>query len=225
MTNSIAMILRAKKLGVLIQDARLAAGKRVEECSEVIGVTPSDFTAYEYGEKSPSLPELEVLAFYLDIPLNHFWGNRAISEDDKSRQDFDKKQLVSLRQRVVGTLIRQARTEVGLSLDDLAERVDLTPSQLESYEFGQSPIPLPLLEALSAELDLPIHDLRDKQGPVGEWATRRHAIQDFLELPPELRVFVTMPVNRPYLELAKQLSEMPVESLRSIGEGILEITL
>lgn len=225
MTNSSAMILRAKKLGVLIQDARLAAGKSIDECAEAIGATPSEFTEYEYGDKSPSLPELEVLAFYLNIPLNHFWGNRSISEDDTSRQDFDQKQLVSLRQRVVGTLIRQARTEAGLSLDDLAERLDLTPSQLESYEYGQSPIPLPLLEALSGELDLQIHDLRDKQGPVGEWAARRHNIQDFLELPPELRVFVAMPVNRPYLELAKQLSEMPVESLRSIGEGILEITL
>lgn len=225
MTNSSAMILRAKKLGVLIQDSRLAAGKSVAECSEAIGVTPSDFTAYEYGDKSPSLPELEVLAFYLDIPLNHFWGKRSISEEAKSKQDFDQKQLVSLRQRMVGTLISQARTEANLSVDELAERVDLTGSQLESFEFGQTPIPLPLLETLSAELDLPIDDLRDKQGPVGDWAARRHAIQDFLDMPHELRGFVAKPVNRPYLELAKQLSEMPVESLRSIGEGILEITL
>lgn len=225
MTNSSVMILRAKKLGVLIQDARLSAGKNVDECAEAIGVTPSDFTAYEYGDKSPSLPELEVLAFYLDIPLNHFWGKRSISESTKSKQDFDQKQLVSLRQRMVGTLIRQARTEAGFSVGDLAGKLDITENQLEAYEFGQAPIPLPLLETLSAELDLPMDDLRDKQGPVGEWAARRHAIQDFLDMPSELRVFVAKPVNRPYLELAKQLSEMPVESLRSIGEGILEITL
>lgn len=225
MTNSSAMIIRAKKLGVLIQDARLATGKSVDECAEAIGVTSLEFTAYEYGDESPSLPELEVLAFYLDIPLSHFWGKRSISEDDKSSRNFDQKQLVNLRQRVVGTLIRQARTEADLSLDDLAERVGITGSQLEAYELGQTPISLPLLEALSAELDLPIQDFRDKQGPIGEWATRRHAIQDFLELPPELQMFVAMPVNRPYLEMAKRLSEMPVDSLRSFGEGILEITL
>jgi transcriptional regulator with XRE-family HTH domain len=219
------MVIRAKKLGVLIQDARLATGKSVDQCAEAIGVTPSKLTAYEYGDASPSLPELEVLAIYLDVPLSHFWGNRSISEDDKSSRNFDQKQLVNLRQRVVGTLIRQARTEADMSLDDLAERVGISESQLETYELGQSPIPLPLLEALIAELDLPIQDFRDKQGPVGEWSTRRHAIHDFLELPPEMQMFVALPVNRPYLELAKRLSEMPVDSLRLIGEGILEITL
>ncbi len=225
MTNTKAMVLRGKKLGVLIQDARLASGKSVDECAQAIGVSSSDYSDYEYGEKSPSLPELEVLAFYLDIPLSHFWGQASISEDHKSMRKIDQKQLINLRQRVVGTLLRQARTEAGLSIDELAERVDLIGNQLEAYEFGQTPIPLPLLETLSAELNLTIQDLRDKQGPVGEWAARRHAIDDFLNLPPELQTFVAVPVNRPYLELAKQLSEMPVERLRSIGEGILEITL
>jgi transcriptional regulator with XRE-family HTH domain len=225
MTNTKARVLRGKKLGVLIQDARLAAGKNIDECAKAIGVSPSDFSDYEYGEKSPSLPELEVFAFYLDVPLSHFWGQESISEDDKSKQNIDRKQLISLRQRVVGTLLRQARIEAGLSIEELAERVDLTENQLEAYEFGQTPIPLPLLETISDELDLPIQDLRDKQGPVGEWAARRHAVDDFLNLPPELQTFVAVPVNRPFLELAKQLSEMPVERLRTIGEGILGITL
>ena len=225
MTNSSAMIIRAKKLGVLIQDARLAKGKSVAECAESIGATSSEFTAYEYGDKSPSLPELELLAYFLDVPMSHFWGGRSLSEDDISTESINHKQLLSLRQRVIGTLIRQARTESDMSLDELAEAVGISTSQLESYELGQESVPLPTLEALSSELHCPIQEFRDEKGPIGEWAARRHAIQDFLELTPEMRTFVSRPVNRPYLELAIRLSEISVDRLRAVGEGILEITL
>jgi hypothetical protein len=50
------------------------------------------------------------------------------------------------------------------------------------------------------------------------------AIRDFLELPVELRQFVAMPVNRPYLELAMKLSNMSRDKLRSVAEDILDIT-
>jgi len=37
--------------------------------------------------------------------------------------------------------------------------------------------------------------------------------------------FISKPVNRPYLQLAQRLSEMSVEKLRMVAEGLLEITL
>ena len=44
-------------------------------------------------------------------------------------------------------------------------------------------------------------------------------------LPEELRQFVSMPVNRPYIELAMKLSNMSRDKLRSVAEDILDITL
>jgi hypothetical protein len=46
----------------------------------------------------------------------------------------------------------------------------------------------------------------------------------FLDLPAPLQDFVCKPVNRPYVELALKLSELSVERLRAIAEGLLEIT-
>jgi len=43
-------------------------------------------------------------------------------------------------------------------------------------------------------------------------------------MPVEMQVFVSKPINRPYLELAIRLSEMSVDRLRSVAEGLLEIT-
>jgi hypothetical protein len=51
------------------------------------------------------------------------------------------------------------------------------------------------------------------------------AIQEFLNLSPELRAFVCLPVNRPYIELARNLSQLSTEKLRAVAEGLLDITL
>jgi len=225
MTNSLAIVIRAKKLGVLIRDARLSAGKRIDECAAAIGVSEGTFQSYEMGESSPSLPELELLAYFLNTPLEHFWGSQSISTGSLSARQIDLEQLMGIRQRMIGARLRKSRIESDLSLDELAEQTSIPAKQLEGYEYGLSPVPIPNLEMLTEILNIPIKDCFDKQGPVGQWANQQRLIQDFLILTPELREFVSRPVNRPYLELAQRLSEMSVDKLRSVAEGLLEITL
>lgn len=225
MQNSIRTIIRAKKLGVLIRDARIALGKSLEDCAQAIGVDPADFRDYELGEKSPSLPEVEVLAIYLDVPMDHFWGEKTLSEAESRASRLDLEHLIGLRQRMIGTLIRQARTDSKISLQDLAEALELTEDQMEKVELGELPLSLPKLEAVSSVLNRSIQEFQDKHGPVGVWVDQQRAVKAFLDLPPELQVFVSRPINHPYLELAQRLSEMSVDKLRAVGEGILEITL
>lgn len=223
--NSVALSVRAKKLGVLIRDARQAKKKTLEDCAQVVGVLPSTFESYEMGEQSPSLPELELLSFYLDVPIDHFWGNKALSQVEDGHLKPQILQLIPLRQRVIGALIRRARLGAGLSQEALAEKARVSASLLESYEMGEAPIPVPDLELISSILDCSLRDFRDQHGPVGAWAAQQKAVQDFLTLPPDLQAFVSKPVNRPYLELAERLSEMSVDKLRAVAEGLLEITL
>jgi transcriptional regulator with XRE-family HTH domain len=223
--NPQVLTLRAKKLGALIRDARLTSGLSLEECAHAIGVSSASFESYEMGSSSPSLPELEVLAYTLDIPMEHFWEEQAISARNGAKKKLQLDQLVKLRQRMIGALIRQARMSADLSLDELATDTQIPVSALESYELGNSPIPLPHLEMLSSLLNRSIRDFQDRSGPVGRWAAQQRAISDFLTLPDDLQDFVSKPINRPYLELAQRLSEMSVDKLRAVAEGLLEITL
>ena len=101
----------------------------------------------------------------------------------------------------------------------------MAPEDLELFEMGRASIPLPVLEYLGNAFNRPIFEFQDKQGPVGLRVSQQRTMDDFLELSPELQAFVSKPINRPYLELAQRLSEMSVDKLRSVGEGILEITL
>ena len=50
-------------------------------------------------------------------------------------------------------------------------------------------------------------------------------MEDFTDLPLEMQAFISKPINMPYLELAQRLSEMSVDRLRGVAEGLLEITL
>jgi transcriptional regulator with XRE-family HTH domain len=220
-----AAILRAKKLGVMIRDARLASGKSLPECARAVGVDPARFEAYELGENSPSLPEIELLAYFLEIPLEHFWSRVTLTRNDKTGKRFEPVQLVVLRQRMIGVLIRQARLEAGLTIEALAQKAKITPDALQKYEFGEMPLPVPVLELLAGALNRTVRDFHDRFGPVGVWAGQQHSVKGFLEMPMELQSFVSKPINRPYLELAQRLSEMSVDKLRGVAEGLLEITL
>lgn len=222
--NPTALTLRAKKLGVLIRDARLGAGMSLAEGAHILGVSAETFEEYELGSKSPSLPELEVLAYALNTPVEHFWGRAAGTVGDTNRRQLDTERLMGLRQRKVGALLRQARLTAGLSLKELAEKTWSSATRLEAYELGEMPVPMPDLEALSEVLDRPLIDFQDHHGPIGAWAAQQERIRNFLELSPELQAFVSKPVNRPYLDLALRLSGMDVNKLRSVAEGLLEIT-
>jgi transcriptional regulator with XRE-family HTH domain len=216
--------IRTRKLGVLIRDARSAARKTVTETAKAIGISAATLRSYEEGRRSPSLPELELLAYYLDLPIQHFWGNQALSDDAARTETLKLSQLATLRNRIIGILLRQKRQQTSISLKALSVETSIPQSRLKSYELGDKPIPLAELEAILAIVGGRVESFFDQNGPVGQWMTEQQAIQEFLELPAHLRAFVCMPVNRPYLELARNLSQLSTEKLRSVAEGLLDIT-
>jgi transcriptional regulator with XRE-family HTH domain len=222
--ESTAMTLRAKIIGALIRDARLAAQKSIDECAGIVGVSAQDFEGYELGSKAISLPELEAVAYYLQVPLDHFWERETLVAKSGEKKQPDMAALIRLRHRMVGAMLRQARLEAQISLPELAEHLGIDSPQMEAYELGMEPVPLPMLEYLSGMLNRSIREFQDQKGPVGAWNAQQRAIHDFLALPMDIQTFIAKPVNRPYLDLAVRLSEMSVDKLRAVAEGLLEIT-
>ena len=138
----------------------------------------------------------------------------------------DAEEIKQTRQRAIGDLIQQTRKDAALTIEELSQQAGIAPENLQAYENGDAPIPLPELEAISQVLNQSITDFEDHQGPVGNWfSDKKKNVNEFLDLPQELKEFVSRPVNRPYLEFAVRLSELKVERLRAFAEGLLEITL
>jgi transcriptional regulator with XRE-family HTH domain len=217
-----AQALRAKILGVLMKEARLAARKTGKECAEAMGCLLAVYTAYELGQKSPSLPELELLAYFLDVPPGHFWGNRSLAETKAAAPP--PAPVIRLRDRIIGAQLRKARTAAKAKLKAVAEVAGLSTSRLTAYELGEKPIPLPELETLTARLGLSLDDLLEAHGQVGDWESTHVAVERFRQLSPDLREFISQPANEGYLRLAQHISQMPTDKLRSLAESLLEIT-
>lgn len=225
MVNPNIAKIRSKKIGVLLMDARLYRGKNIQECAKIIGVSDEVYASYEYGMASPSLPELESLAYYLRIPLDHFWKNEIVSARSSFNQRVDFEKLIKLRHKIIGTLIQQARTNSNITLERMAELSGVSAHDMESYELGETPLPLPELESISQILNRPVSDFQDQETELSKAPDVIHLTQQMQEMPSELLTFVMKPINRPYLELAQRLSEMSVDKLRAVAEGLLEITL
>lgn len=222
--NQQLMKLRSRKLGALIKDARLAARQESAACAEIMGVSIDTFTDYEKGSSAPSLPEIEALAYFLNTPLDHFWGSRSISENMQSGPPAWGDRLRPLRDRLIGVRLRSARNQANLSLLELSEACGASETDLKQYELGQKSIPLPLLEVLASTVGLRLEEFYDQRGPIGAWFAQQQTRQKFEELPAEIQDFVCKPVNRPYLDLAMRLSELNVDKLRAVAESLLEIT-
>lgn len=217
--------IRTRKLGVLIRDAREIARKTISETARAIGISPALLRSYEEGRRSPSLPELEVLAYYLNLPIHHFWSSQTLSDDAARVEPLNLMQLSALRHRIIGALLRQKRQQTSVSLKALAAETGIPQSRLKAYELAEKNIPLAELEAILSIIGGRIETFFDQNGPIGKWMNEQQSIVEFLQLPPELRAFVCMPVNRPYLDLARNLSQLSTDKLRSVAEGLLDITL
>ncbi|RLC66167.1 MAG: hypothetical protein DRI48_05295 [Chloroflexi bacterium] len=222
-TTEEKVALRDRIIGVLLQDAREQAGKTKRECAEALGVSTGTITAYEEGQKSISLPELEVLSYLFEVPTPHFWQRDAklISREEPS----PLQQVLNLRHRIVAALLRQARLEADASQKELAEVLGCSASRISSYEYGERPIPVAELEILAQHLGVSLEYFLDNQeGPIGEWLWQQEAYDYFRKLPKEMQDFIIRPVNIKYLEVAMRLSQMPAGGLRAIAEGLLDIT-
>lgn len=217
-------LLRAKILGTMIREARFCSGKTIAACAQFLDLSTEEFEDFELGKKSPSLPQLELIAHQLNIPVDRFWT----SEVDKIEIELESfeniAQIIRVRDRIIGAIVKQARLAAGLSAEQLGEQTFLDPAEIEAIELGRIQVSVPQLESISKVLGLSIQDFCDQAGLIGRQNQQHLIMREFMNLPEDLQQFVTRPENRPYLELAIRLSGMPAAKLRAIAEGILEIT-
>lgn len=217
-------LLRARILGVLIRDARQAADLSVEKCAAQVGVSTDTFTRWELGKAMPSLPQVELLAYYLNVPISHFWGTETL-ERQAARQSVEPGEYIALRNRLVGALLRAAREQSNLTPDQLADETGVSANHINAYELGQRAIPVPVLVTLASMLHVNLSYFLEDGNRVSQFLTVQEDLKQIAEMPDEMRHFVASPVNQAYLELAMKLAQMSSDELRGIAEAILNITL
>jgi transcriptional regulator with XRE-family HTH domain len=224
MLSNEAILIRNKIMGVLLRKARLDANKTVQECAQVLSCDPALITRAEEGQESLTLPQLESLAHLLRVPLPALTDPNAMTPTDEEHP-VPYENMMIIRRKIIGVILRQARQEGGWSLDQIANQMGYTPEQLARVELGEAQIPLTQLQALAELLNLPFETfVADDVIPLTPEQRRKHELQMLDRLPPQVRDFCLQPVNIPYLELAMNLSQMSSQALRQVASSLLEIT-
>jgi transcriptional regulator with XRE-family HTH domain len=132
----------------------------------------------------------------LNIPVSGFRTN---SKKLVLKAGMPADQIIALRNRITGVLLRQARTEAGMSQKELAQVLNVPPRRITQYEYGQRPIPvaelLEIAEALGVSMS---YFLDEGVGRLGEREQTQSQFERFVELPDDVRAFVSRYTNLPH---------------------------
>ncbi len=223
--NNKILSIKTKKFGVRLAAFRQKRGATTEVLSQWTGISNEKIQAIEQGKSAVTLPELELMAIKLGFSTEMLINGDLKELTASSSDNVSEQQYTSLRDRIVALILRKTRMEQDKSLETIAAQCELEPEELEQFENGSNPVPLPTLELLCAEYQIPVLSLTSqkpssKPSPSAE-VTSTQSIEN---LPEEVAEFVNNPANLPYLELARKLSDLDAAKLRSIAEGLLEIT-
>jgi transcriptional regulator with XRE-family HTH domain len=220
-----ALAIRRKIIGVLLQGARMRAGRTKKECADAAGVSVAMFTQFEEGRKDISLPQLELLAYALKVPVSTFFRDKEQDRLVSEEPELPGEQVLQLRQRIIGVLLRQARAQAGKTQKDVAEALGISARRITQYEYGQRPVPIAELQQIADFLRLPItYFLDEGVGRVGQREQLQSQFERFSELPDDVREFVSRYTNLPYLRVAVRIADMDADRIRGIAEGLLDIT-
>lgn len=214
--------LRGKIVGVRIRQCRMAASRSIEDCAEHLGVSPQLATDWEYGDRSPSQPQLERLSSYLNVSASTFLqGNEpAAIQDGCAKSDG----LPALRQQLLGGLLRVARGIKGISIEQLSEITAIDRDLVQEYEYGERMIPINHLLILGNSLDRdPEYFLGNAQG-TGVEAGGESAANSPESTSVNDSSLADDHTAQGIITLAIAFSQIPPEELRGIADALLLIS-
>ena len=87
---------------------------------------------------------------------------------------------------MVGGLLRQAREEVGLSIEELSVTSGIEVSRIQAYETGDQGIPVHELSVLASGVNKNLNYFEESSGQIGELLAMREAWQHFADLPEDV---------------------------------------
>ena len=140
-----SVLIALDNLGDRLKEARLEKGLTLEQVAEQVGVRLNTIWCYEKGKFRPSEPVLKLCSQIYNRPVEWFFGEEA----DRSADSKDAARPPGLPPVSVCRRLRQARTDLEMTIEDAAYLAGLTPQMLRRYETRQRELPESVLSTLA----------------------------------------------------------------------------
>ncbi len=211
-------------LNLKIKNIRKSMQMSLHDCARILGTSKTRYLAFEQGEESLTLPEIEILALYFGIPVMDCLQGQTNSCLRFSLLAEDKRSAyIQLREKWIRSRLVLETENNNIKLDELAEVLDIPADTLNGYKNGASSIPLNHLQIICTHFHLSLHDLFpeldldefEEQQPV-----RQAAGQWNPEFPQDE---VAGNANEAlYNQLLTALKEMPEEDQAQAAKALLQ---
>jgi transcriptional regulator with XRE-family HTH domain len=215
-----AVVLERKIIGVLIRAARERVHRTPKEVALRMGISQARLRQYEMGTREISLPELENLAAFVQVPVTFFLSNESLARREPAVPPVEEQ--VRARRALIATKLKQARLDAHKSEEECAQAIGRTVALHKRYEAGRIDIPITELERLARFLNVGMsYFMRD-----GLARKARREMPDpelWSRLPLEVRALVMDPNSLPFLRMAAKFRDLPPSKLQELGEILLVV--
>jgi transcriptional regulator with XRE-family HTH domain len=214
-----------RSIGAAIRIAREGAGRKPRDLAAQLGLTTPALLAIESGEHDATLPQLEAIAYLLDLPVQAILRPTPAAAERGTPATADNLDtIIRLRGYIVGARLKQARMAQNETPQQAAAATGIGAREIEQFEIGARQPVIGELERLTRHYALTIDDLLDLGvGPLGETQLRQRQQAAFDALPAELRTLIGSPNGPQQLELARRISTLSPDQLRELARAFAEL--
>ena len=205
-----------------IQHIRIIKQRTIDDCATFLKLSNDDYLKFEHGELNLSLPEIELLAAFLDVPVRAFFQSQPGKLDQLANlaEDIQPK-YKELRHKMVSSIILSNRKETGLTHQQLHDATQIPLEHLESYEKAGTPIPLHHLLSIIDALSIPQEIFIDTDRLTYDQDSNTFKHQAWIPEYPQENDHEIPAMGDPYNLLSQSVKRLPIEEQADLAKFLL----
>lgn len=214
-----------EKIAERVKRIRKLKNRSLHDCAKLLDISKERYHQFEEGEGVLSLPEIELLAIFLDVPIPSLF--------EPSDRELEKLQLLSadrkpnytnIRNKMIQTKLNLEMDNQDISVESLNQDTGIPLETLNSYQDTGARIPFDHLTMICDHLDISIKSLllEQKEG------NQEESMHDHLEQSqwqPEYHENENNDLveeDTRYQEIFRAIKSMSVKNQAEIAKVLLE---
>jgi transcriptional regulator with XRE-family HTH domain len=149
-----------QQIGNQIKEIRKLKQRNIHDCAKLLGVTKEQYLQFEEGEGSLSLPEIELLSIFLEIPAENLFEEFDDSFSYLTLANERKSPVYkNLRNKMIQTKLASVLQDKEISLENLSQFTNIPLESLQSYQVNGKAIPIDHLNSICKHIGIPFEAL------------------------------------------------------------------